>query len=111
MSRLKTNKLAAAGPDNCHPYVLFSICNGLVLPLTLLFNKTLEESTLPNSWKDVKCYTNIQEGLQAKLSNYLLVILTSVICKMLEAIIKSHLMEHLGSAALLATLISSTLQP
>ena len=51
LSRLKISK--STGPDNCHCHVLFSVCNGLVLlPLTKLFNKSLEEAILPNSWKD-----------------------------------------------------------
>ena len=49
LNRLKTNK--CCGPDNCHPCVLKKVKDGLVLPLYLLFNKSLQEDTLPISWK------------------------------------------------------------
>ena len=100
LCRLKTKK--SASPDNCHPYVLFGVCSGLVLPLTLLFNKSLEESTLPNSWKDANVTPIFKQGCRTKPSKYRLVSLTSVISKMLEAIIKTHLMEHLESNSLLS---------
>jgi len=35
-----------------HPRVLKEIKDGLILPLYLLFAKSLQDGVLPNSWKD-----------------------------------------------------------
>jgi len=95
LSRFNANK--STGPDNCHPYDLFNFCDGLVIPLTMLFNKSLGEATLPDSWKDANSMSIFKKGCRTKPNNYRPVSLTSVICKMLETIIKTHLMDHLES--------------
>ena len=48
--QLKTNK--SCGPENCHPYVLKKVKEGLVVPLYYLYSKSLKEANLPLRWKE-----------------------------------------------------------
>jgi len=43
LNRLNPNK--SCGPDNCHPRVIKEVKGGLVVPLYLLFSKSLHDST------------------------------------------------------------------
>ena len=46
---LKDNK--TQGPDEVHPKYLKETANNLAKPVSILYKKTLEEGTLPISWK------------------------------------------------------------
>ena len=47
--RLQSHK--SAGPDQCHPCVLYNIQESLVAPLTLIYNKSLKDGILPDCWR------------------------------------------------------------
>ena len=47
-----THIYKSCGPDQCHPYALHAISESLVVPLTLLYNKSLTQGTLPKAWKE-----------------------------------------------------------
>ena len=49
-------------------------------PLTLLFRKVVEETEVPEDWKQANV-TPIKSGSKSKTSNYRPVSLTSQICK------------------------------
>jgi len=49
ISRLKPDK--AQGPDDFSPKLLIETCNVIAYPLYLLFRKSLDESSVPNDWK------------------------------------------------------------
>ena len=76
LNRLKTNK--SCGPDNCHPRVLKEIKDGLILPLYLLFAKSLQDGVLSNSWKDATITAIHKKGNRKLASNYHPIRLTSI---------------------------------
>ena len=80
--------------DNCHPRVLKEIKDGLILPLYLLFNKSLQESSLPSCWKLATVTSIHKEGDTNLPSNYRPISLTSIFCRMLESIIKNRIMSY-----------------
>ena len=49
LSRLRDDK--ASGPDELIPRFLNEIREGIVQPLTLLFRKVVEETEVPEDWK------------------------------------------------------------
>ena len=81
----------SSGPDRCDPHVLREVREGIVTPLYLIFKKSLEEGKVPTAWKDASVTALHKSGDKSLTSNYQPVSLTSVICKMLEHIIKNHL--------------------
>ncbi len=92
----KLNQNKSPGADRHHPRVLKELLEPLLKPLTMLFQKSVHESYLPMSWKDANV-TPIYKSKGAKSSpnNYRPVSLTSIICKILETIIKDEVLDHL----------------
>ena len=84
----------SSDPDGCHPHVLREVKEGVVTPLYLIFTKSLEDGKLPAPWKDANVTALHKKGDKRVPSNYRPVSLTSVVCKMLERIIKNHLMQY-----------------
>ena len=101
LNRLQPSK--SCGPDDCHPRVLEEVKEGVVMPLFYIFKKSLEEGVLPSSWKEANIIALFKKGDKNLPSNYCLVSLTSVICKMLETIVKSKLVNYFVKNNLFST--------
>ena len=84
----------SSGPDRCHRRVLREVREGIVTPLYSIFKKTLDEGKVPTAWKDVSVTALHKSGDESLSSNYQSISLTSVICKMMEHIIKNHLLHY-----------------
>ena len=85
------NPHKSPGPDGLHPRVLKELNNEINKPLAIIIRKSLDEHTLPQSWKDAHVSPIFKKGSKSSMTNYRHISLTSVICKQLEAIIKDHL--------------------
>jgi len=48
---LKLQEDKAQGPDNFHPAVLCNCADTLSKPLSMIFNKSMQEGILPEDWK------------------------------------------------------------
>ena len=84
------------GPDGIHPKMLSSLSDYLSEPLAVIMNASLREGSLPKDWKEahvIPIYKN--KGAQNLAVNYRPVSLTSIVCKMMESMIRKHIMEHL----------------
>jgi len=92
LNRLNPNK--ACGPDNCHPHVIKEVKDGLVLPLYLLFSKSLHDSYLPLCWKSALVTAIHKKGDTSLPSNYRPISLTSTFCRMLESIVKNKIVSY-----------------
>jgi transcription termination factor NusB len=95
LERLQVNK--SHGPDQISPHVLKNCKEALCHPLALLYNKSLHERKLPKEWKLANITPIHKGGDKADPGNYRPVSLTSVPCKIMEALIfkkvKGHLQE------------------
>ena len=85
----------APGPDNFSPFILKQLKNQLVLPLTIVFNKSLKEGSVPGSWKEANITPIFKKGSKYNPGNYRPISLTSVPVKILETIIKRAVVDHL----------------
>ena len=56
---------------------------------------SLQEEIVPLEWKEANIIPLFKKGSRNKSVNYRPVSLTSVICKLLEAIIRDHMMDFL----------------
>ena len=56
---------------------------------------SLQEGTVPLEWKEANIIPLFKKGSRNKSVNYRPVSLTSVICKLLERIIRDHMMDFL----------------
>ena len=86
----------SAGPDGLHPYLLYSLADMLCTPLKIIFNKSLREGVVPSQWVEA-CITAIhKKGLKSAVGNYRPVSITSVVCKMMESIIRDHIVSYVS---------------
>ena len=99
LNSLNTGKLT--GPDGLHPYFLYSLADLLCTPLTILFKKSLSEGMVPSGW--IQAYiTAIHTSITSVVENYRPIRITSIVCKIMESIIRDYLVEHMVSKNLFA---------
>ena len=91
------------GPDEIHPRMLAELCEELVSPLTLLFQRTLKEGIIPSDWRKANVTPIYKKGAKNLAENYRPISLTSIVCKILERILKDSLLKHLVGNDLLST--------
>ena len=70
--------------------LLMETVEQMSIPLARVFNLSLKEGVVPFEWKQINIIPLFTKGSRNKLENYRTVSLTSVICKLLERIIKYH---------------------
>ena len=83
------------GGDNIHPKLLFELRVVLAEPIAKLFNKSLSTGEVPTDWKDATITALFKKGNRSEPGNYRPVSLTSILCKILESIIKDKIVDHL----------------
>ena len=68
-----------------------------------MFNLSLEEEIVPSEWKEANITPLFKKGSRNKPENYRTVSLTSVVCKLLEPLIRDHMVEFLEKHKLINT--------
>ena len=92
----KLSPNSAAGPD-CIPSSLLVNCATELAPvLLLIFSHSLSHGVIPKSWKRAAIIPIYKSGDKTVPSNYRPISLTSVICKVLERIIRKQVFSFLG---------------
>ena len=62
---------------------------------TIIFNKSLKECVLPSQWKEANVRALYKKGKKTLCSNYRPVSLTSIVCKLLESLIRDVVLLYL----------------
>ena len=93
IKKMKDNK--SPGVYGIPPKLLKEIVEQISTLLTKLFNLSLEEGIVPSEWKEANITPLFKKGLRNKPENYRPVSLTSVVCKLLETLIRDHMVEFL----------------
>ena len=63
--------------------------------LTLIYQASLEQSVLPQVWKNALVVPIFKKGSRAHPCNYRPIFLTCIVCKILEHIISTSIYQHL----------------
>ena len=100
LEKLKVNK--SCGPDNIHPRMLQETARATSVPLTIIFNLSLTSGECPKDWRSANVAPIHKKGDRTDPSIYRPVSLTSQICKVLESIVRKHILEHLASNNILS---------
>ena len=93
---------SAAGPDNIHPRILKETQLEIAELLQHMFQLSFNEGTLPRDWNDGYNTPIFRKGSRTNPAYYGPISLTSVVCKMLEGLLRANLMVHLSSHLLLS---------
>ena len=101
LNKLNTSK--AAGPDGISPRVLKELSSELAPILTILMNKSIEEGTIPQQWKNGHVTPIFKKGSRNKPDNYRPVTLTVLICRTMESFVRDVIMNHLLDNLLLSS--------
>ena len=91
----------SCGPDGISSNFIKRFKIELAPPLTIIFNKSLESSTVPEDWKVGNVCPIFKKGSKGKSSNYRPISMTSVPCKILESLIKNEIIKHIQQNNLL----------
>ena len=93
LNKLRSNK--ATGASNISPKLLTRIKDEVCLPLTIIFQKSLETGQVPCDWKTADVTPIYKKGSRSQPSNYRPVSLTNQICRMFESIVRDSVVDHL----------------
>ena len=91
LRELDSNK--AQGPDQIPPKVLKELSNELAVPLSKLFNISLEKGQVPQDWKVAEVVAIFKKGSRSETGNYRPVSLTCIVCKVLESLIRDEIVR------------------
>lgn len=93
LRKLDPNK--STGADQLSARLLRECQDELLLPLKLLFNKSLQERSVPNLWKCANVTPIFKKGNKCEAGNYRPISLTSVVIKIFEKIIRDKMTSFL----------------
>ena len=93
IKKMKDNN--SPGVDEIPPKLLKKMVEQISTPLAKVFNLSIDEGIVPSEWKKANITSLFQNGSRNKPENYRPVSLTSVICKLLETLIRDHTVEFL----------------
>ena len=82
------------GPDKIHPRMLKQFARYFAHPLRIIFRESLVTGTMPEDCKNSTVILIYKKNSHCLAKNYRTVSLTSVVCKFLEFLIKTRLLEH-----------------
>ena len=100
--RVRSCTAGAPGPDGLHPRSLKELAPRIASPLAHVFRKCLHSSAVPLEWRLATIIPVFKKGKRNQESNYRPISLTSVVCKVMVAIVKDKIMFHLQSNDLLS---------
>ena len=84
------------------PMFLIELKDHLAKPLAFIFNETLQRGKIPLDWKRANVSPIFKKGSRNLPENYRAIGLTSIICKMMETLIRDRLVQHLQEEILLS---------
>ena len=92
LNNLNTSK--AAGPDDIHPRILKELSNEIAYPILLIFRSSFSNSNIPELWRLANVSPIHKKGAKNEKENYRPISLTSIVCRIMEKIIKEGIVDH-----------------
>ena len=99
---LTVNTSKASGPDSISNRVLKECAESLYLPLTNLFQKSLDEGTFPDPWKDANVSSIFKKLARNNKTNYRPISLLACVSKIFEKLVFDVFFKYLVTNKLLS---------
>ncbi len=88
----------SSGPDGLPSILLKKLASVLDVPLSKIFNASIEQGKIPDQWREATVSALHKKGEKNNAANYRPISLTCVSCRVLESIIADSLKIHLMDA-------------
>ncbi len=95
LQKINPNKATGPCPDQICGKILKEMQEHLCTAITLIFQKSLDTHTIPTDWKHANVCAAFKKGDKHNAINYRPISLTCILCKIMEHIIASQVMQHL----------------
>ena len=99
LSELNDGKVP--GPDGVSPYVLKQCADILCTPLLEIYSTSLRTGDVPPDWRKANISPIHKKWSRTNPLNYRPVSLTSTVSKVMESIIREHIVQHLTDNTLI----------
>ena len=93
----------ACGPDGLHPCLLKELSSEISGAICVLFNLSIATGRIPAEWKKAEVKPIFKKGSRHSAENYRPVSLTSILCKVLESLVRKVVMDHRTDSDILAS--------
>ena len=77
------------------PILLKELADVIDRPVTLIYSKSVTAGAPPESWLNAHISVIFKKGKKSLAGNYRPISLTPILCKLLETIIRDHIMIHM----------------
>ena len=84
-----------------HPWLLIEVADIISARLGVLMSKIQRDGNMPQDWKKANVSPIYKKGVRNQAGNYRPISLTSIVCKIMESLIKEPVMNHILSNKLL----------
>ena len=96
MKKLKDlNINKSPGPDSIKSRIFVKLVDSIAPSLSIIFQNSHNTGTVPSSWKEANITPIFKKGDKKDPEYYRLVNLTSILCKVMESILKDYLLDFL----------------
>ncbi|CAM4595088.1 unnamed protein product [Lepidochelys kempii] len=89
------NGTKSGGPDNLHPRILKELAHEIASPLARIFNESVNSGVVLYDWRIANIVPIFKKGKKSDPGNYRPVSLTSVVCKVLEKVLKEKVVKDI----------------
>ena len=97
----KLKPTSAPGPDKLWPRILNQLADSISVPLAIIYTKCLKEGCVPKDWRLANVTPIFKKGAKGDPGNYRPISLTCVLCKVMEAVLRDDIVQHLGKQSLI----------